>query len=95
LIDVNIYLGKSDELSPKEVNIGKKAVLTLYEPYFNTKRIYALMIFLAQFLFAKNYGLEESNMLVHRIKIKLKSPKLFEKIQTYLKRAPYLLLNKS
>jgi hypothetical protein len=38
VIDVNIYLGKADELSPKEVNIGKKAVLTLYEPYFNTKR---------------------------------------------------------
>lgn len=38
LVDVNIYLGKSTEASKREVKIGEKAVLTLCEPFFNSKR---------------------------------------------------------
>ena len=38
MIDVNVYLGKRTEMSQKEVQIGKKAVLTLCEKYFHTNR---------------------------------------------------------
>jgi hypothetical protein len=38
LLDVNVYLGKRTEMSQKEVQIGKKAVLTLCEKYFQTNR---------------------------------------------------------
>ena len=38
MIDVNVYLGKRTEMSQKEVQIGKKAVLTLCEKYYHTNR---------------------------------------------------------
>ncbi len=38
MIDVNIYLEKQSEISKKEVQIRKKAVLNLCEKYFKTNR---------------------------------------------------------
>lgn len=38
MIDVNVYLGKSNENSKNESNIGMKSVLKLCEPFFNTHR---------------------------------------------------------
>ncbi len=38
LCDVNVYLGKSEDNSKNETNIGMKTVLKLAEKYFGTKR---------------------------------------------------------
>jgi hypothetical protein len=38
LIDVNVYLGKQTENSPKDAQIGKTAVLTLCKKYFYSNR---------------------------------------------------------
>jgi len=61
LIEVNVYLGKQHETSQKEVQIGKKAILTLMEPYFNTKRCLCADNFFSSIPLCKQlweYGIE-------------------------------------
>ncbi len=54
-------MGKQHETSQKEVQIGKKAVLTLMEPYFNTKRCLCADNFLSSIPLCKllwDYGID-------------------------------------
>ena len=38
MLDVNVYLGKSEAGDGRETNVGMKAVIRLCDAYYNTKR---------------------------------------------------------
>jgi hypothetical protein len=59
LLDVNIYLGKANANTPRDKDVGQKAVLKLCEPFFNSNRCvtadnFFTSVVLAQILWTQN-----------------------------------------
>ncbi len=59
MLDVNIYLGKANANTPRDKDVGQKAVLKLCEPFFNSNRCvtadnFFTSVVLAQSLWTQN-----------------------------------------